>query len=72
MGAINIIRKVASFEETSKACDDRKKVPTQLKNVSLAKVDRGVLSRSHRYDIFNNMKKSYRIKCEEMRFQAVS
>ena len=47
----------------------RKQVPTQLQNISLAKVDRGVLSRPHRYDIFNDLSKSYRIKCEQTRLQ---
>ena len=54
LGAINIIRK---------------KVMTQLENVSLAKVTRDVLSRPHRYDIFNDLSKSYRIRCEEARLQ---
>lgn len=43
----------------------RKKAITQLENVSLAKVTRGVLNRPHRYDIFNHLSKSYRIRCEE-------
>ncbi|MDJ0578295.1 MAG: hypothetical protein QNJ65_24465 [Xenococcaceae cyanobacterium MO_234.B1] len=43
----------------------RKKVMTQLKNVSLAKVTRGVLSRPHRYKVFSDLSKLYRIRCEE-------
>ncbi len=57
LGAINIIRK---------------KVPTQLKDVSLARVDRGVLSRPHRYDVFKNLSKSYRIRCYEACLQTAS
>ena len=44
-----------------------KKVMTQLKNVSLAKVTRDVLSRPHRYDVFIDLSRTYRIKCEEAR-----
>ena len=47
----------------------RKQVMTQLKNISLAKVTRDVLSRPHRYDVFTNLSKSYRIECEEARLQ---
>ena len=43
----------------------RKQVMTQLKKCSLAKVTRDVLSRPHRYDVFDNLSKSYRIRCEE-------
>ena len=43
----------------------RKQVMTQLKNVSLAKVTRGVLSRPHRYNIFNDLSRLYRIRSEE-------
>ncbi|MDJ0746099.1 MAG: transposase [Xenococcaceae cyanobacterium MO_167.B27] len=43
------------------------KVITQLENVSLAKVTRAVLSLPHRYDIFKNLSKSYRIRCEAAR-----
>ena len=43
----------------------RKKVMTQLKNVSLAKVTRGVLNRPHRYKVFSDLSKLYRIRCEE-------
>ncbi len=50
----------------------RKKVMTQPEKISLAKVTREVLSLPHRYDIFNDLSKSYRIKCEETCFQAVS
>jgi len=50
-GAANIIRKVM----------------TQLKDISLAKVTRGVLSRPHRYDVFQDLDRSYRIRCEEAR-----
>ncbi len=45
----------------------RKKVTTQLENISLAKVDRGVLSRPNRYDVFDNLSRSYRRRCEEAR-----
>ncbi|MGK7899397.1 MAG: RNA-guided endonuclease InsQ/TnpB family protein [Xenococcus sp. (in: cyanobacteria)] len=41
------------------------KVMTQLKNISLAKVTRDVLSRPHRYDVLKDLSKSYRIRCEE-------
>ena len=47
----------------------RKKVITQLEGISLAKVTRAVLSLPHRYDVFNDLSKSYRIKCEETRLQ---
>ena len=57
LGAINIIRK---------------KVLTQLKDVSLARVDKGVLSRPHRYDVFKNLSKSYRIRCYEACLQTAS
>ena len=50
----------------------RKKVPTQLENISLAKVDRGVLSRPHRYDVFNDLSKLYRRRCEKASFQRAS
>lgn len=50
----------------------RKKVMTQPEKISLAKVTREVLSLPHRYDIFNDLSKLYRIKCEETCFQAVS
>jgi putative transposase len=50
----------------------RKKAITQLENVSLAEVTRGVLSRPHRYDVFNHMSKSYRIRCEEARIHPAS
>ena len=43
----------------------RKKAITQLENISLAKVTRGVLSRPHRYNVFSDLSKLYRIKCEE-------
>ena len=45
-----------------------KKVITQLKNVSLVKVTRAVLSLPHRYAVFNDLSKSYRIRCEESCF----
>ncbi|MDJ0692107.1 MAG: transposase [Xenococcaceae cyanobacterium MO_188.B32] len=45
----------------------RKQVMTQLKEISLAKVTRAVLSLPHRYEIFNDLSKSYRIRCEEAR-----
>ena len=47
----------------------RKQVMTQLENVSLAKVTRGVLSRPHRYNVFNDLSRSYRIRCEQTCFQ---
>lgn len=50
----------------------RKKVITQLLNVSLAKVTRGVLSRPHRYNVFNNLSRLYRMKSEEASFQRAS
>ncbi len=50
----------------------RKQVITQLENVSLAKVTRAVLSLPHRYDVFNDLTRSYRIRCEETRLQPVS
>ena len=50
----------------------RKQVMTQLKDVSLAKITRGVLSRPHRYNVFNDLSRSYRINCEETRLQPVS
>ena len=46
----------------------RKKAITQLENVSLARVTRGVLSRPHRYDMFKNLSKLYRIRCEKSCF----
>ncbi|MGK7899173.1 MAG: RNA-guided endonuclease InsQ/TnpB family protein [Xenococcus sp. (in: cyanobacteria)] len=45
----------------------RKKAITQLGNISLAKVTRDVLSRPHRYNVFNDLSRSYRIRCEEER-----
>ena len=50
----------------------RKQVMTQLKTVSLAKVTRSVLSRPHRYNVFNDLSKLYRIRCEETCLQTVS
>ena len=50
----------------------RKKVMTQLENVSLAKVTKGVLNRPNRYDVFSDLSKSYRIRCEDSCFQADS
>lgn len=50
----------------------RKQVMTQLENISLAKVTRGVLSRPHRYDVFDNLSRSYRIRCEEASLQTAS
>ncbi len=50
----------------------RKKAITQLETHSLAKVTRAVLSLPHRYDVFNDLSKSYRIKCEETVLQPVS
>ncbi len=50
----------------------RKQVMTQLEDVSLAKVTRGVLSRPHRYNVFNDLSKLYRIRCEETVLQPVS
>ncbi|MGK7897365.1 MAG: RNA-guided endonuclease InsQ/TnpB family protein [Xenococcus sp. (in: cyanobacteria)] len=63
----------------------RKKVMTQLENVSLAKVTRDVLtergagvspaypievlSRPHRYNVFNDLSRSYRVRCEETCFK---
>ena len=44
-----------------------RKAITQLENVSLAKVTREVLSLPHRYDVFNDLSQSYRIRCEETR-----
>lgn len=46
-----------------------KKVATQL-GVDLAKVGRGSLTLPKRYDLFSNLKRSYREKCEALRFQA--
>lgn len=50
----------------------RKKAITQLGNISLAKVTRAVLSLPHRYNIFNSLSRSYRIRCEEATFQRAS
>ncbi|MGL5943191.1 MAG: RNA-guided endonuclease InsQ/TnpB family protein [Waterburya sp.] len=50
----------------------RKKVMTQLDNVSLAKVTRGVLSRPHRYNLFQDLSKLYRIRSEEACLQTAS
>lgn len=50
----------------------RKYVTTQLKNISLAKVTRGVLNRPHRYDVFNDLSRLYRIRSEEARLQTAS
>ena len=50
----------------------RKKVITQLANVSLAKVTRAVLSLPHRYDVFNDLNTSYRRRCEEARIYSAS
>ena len=47
----------------------RKKAITQLVDFSLAKVTRAVLSLPHRYDVFSDLSKSYRIRCEESCFQ---
>ena len=49
----------------------RKKAITQLVNFSLAKVTRAVLSLPHRYDVFSSLSKSYRIKVEKRRFNAL-
>lgn len=50
----------------------RKKVITQLVDFSLAKVTRAVLSLPHRYDVFSDLSKLYRIKCEEACLQPAS
>ncbi len=50
----------------------RKKAITQLENISLAKVTRGVLSHPHRYNVFSDLSKLYRIRCEETCLQTVS
>jgi IS605 OrfB family transposase len=50
----------------------RKKAITQLGNISLAKVTRGVLSRPHRYDIFRDLSKLYRLRYEDTVLQPVS
>ena len=50
----------------------RKKAITQLKNISLAKVTRGVLSRPHRYNVFSDLSKLYRVRCEGASFQRAS
>ena len=50
----------------------RKKAITQLEKYSLAKVTRAVLSLPHRYDVFNDLSKSYRIRCEEASLQTAS
>lgn len=50
----------------------RKKAITQLENISLAKVTRAVLSLPHRYDVFDNLSRSYRIRCEEACLQTAS
>ncbi len=50
----------------------RKKAITQLENISLAKVTRAVLSLPNRYDVFNDLSKSYRIRCEEARIYPAS
>ena len=47
-----------------------RKVATQL-GVNLAKVGRGSLALPKRYDLFTNLKRSYREKCEATVFQAV-
>ncbi|MEQ8962928.1 MAG: transposase [Coleofasciculus sp. C2-GNP5-27] len=46
-----------------------KKVAIQL-GLNLAKVGRGSLTLPKRYDLFSNLKRSYREKCEALRFQA--
>ena len=43
----------------------RKKAITQLVDFSLAKVTRAVLSLPHRYNVFSDLSKYYRIRCEE-------
>lgn len=48
-----------------------RKVATQL-GISLAEVGRAVLTLPQRYDIFSNLKKSYREKSEEARLQPAS
>lgn len=50
----------------------RKQVMTQLKNVSLAKVTRDVLSRPHRYNVLKDLTKLYRIRSEEACLQTAS
>lgn len=50
----------------------RKKAITQLVDSSLAKVTRAVLSLPHRYDVFSDLSKSYRIRCEEARIYPAS
>ena len=50
----------------------RKKTITQLVDFSLAKVTRAVLSLPHRYDVFSDLSKSYRIRCEEARIYPAS
>ena len=50
----------------------RKKAITQLVEFSLAKVTRAVLSLPHRYDVFSDLSKLYRVRCEEASFQRAS
>ena len=50
----------------------RKKAITQLVDFSLAKVTRAVLSLPHRYNVFSDMSKLYRVRCEEASFQRAS
>ena len=50
----------------------RKKAITQLVDFSLAKVTRAVLSLPHRYNVFSDLSKLYRVRCEEASFQRAS
>ena len=53
------------------AANIARKVATQL-GLDLTKVSRGSLTVPHRYNIFDSLKKFYRTRCEEVRFQPTS
>ncbi|NEO37086.1 MAG: transposase [Moorea sp. SIOASIH] len=53
------------------AANIARKVARQL-SLDLTKLGRGALTLPHRYDILNSLKKSYRKRCEEVRFQPAS
>ncbi|NEO96026.1 MAG: IS200/IS605 family element transposase accessory protein TnpB [Moorea sp. SIO3G5] len=57
--------------DTNGAANIAKKVVTQL-GLNLTKVSRGSMTVPHRYDVFTSLKKSYRRRSEEARFQPAS
>ena len=71
-GAANILRKQVTTQLEKEAILGVASDISAVHNLSLAKVDRGVLSCPHRYDVFIDLSKLYRKRCEETVLQPVS